>query len=176
MLPGHVVRGRANPLHWKFAERLRRVRKAAGLNPSALSVAAGLSKNSVSVLEEGEVCPRLPTVEQLARALGVGAGWLAYGLDEQAATEQGPLRCAGLAARARAARGLLAIKELARRASTSPVQVRSIEDNSMPSLDTLEDLARALGVSPAWLAFGTGSRELPRRGKNLGSARPVVSG
>lgn len=163
MLPGRVVRGRANPLHWKFPERLRRARKAAGLNPFALSVAAGIAKNSVSALEEGEVCPRLPKVEQLARALGRSPAWLAFGLGDDAAVEPAP-GCAGLKLRAREARGLLAVKELARRAATSPAQVRAVESGSMPSLDTLEDLARALGVSPAWLAFGEGPRELPRRG------------
>lgn len=32
----------------------------------------------------------------------------------------------------------------------------------MPSLDTLEALAVALGVTPAWLAYGLGSREAGR--------------
>ncbi len=161
-------------MHWKFSERLRRVRKAAGLNPFALSAAAEVAKNSVSVLEEGEVCPRLPKVEQLARALRLSPAWLAFGLGDAAAVEQTP-GCAGLKLRAREARGLLAVKELARRAATSPAQVRAIESGSMPSLDTLEDLARALGVSPAWLAFGTGPRELPKRGAKTAPAGPVIS-
>jgi transcriptional regulator with XRE-family HTH domain len=52
-----------------------------------------LSKNAVSRLEEGTISPRLPTVEKLARALGVDPAWLAYGLGEQVAqTWAGPLR------------------------------------------------------------------------------------
>ena len=96
---------------------------------------------------------------------------LAFGLGDAAAVEPAP-GCAGLKLRAREARGLLAVKELARRAATSPAQVRAVESGSMPSLDTLEDIARALGVSPAWLAFGEGPRELPRRGAKPAPAVP----
>lgn len=164
MLPGHVTRGRPNPLHHRFDERLRRARKKAGKSASGLALAAGLDKNAVSRLEAGGL-PRLPTVEQLARALGVSPGWLGYGVGESAATtEQGPLRCTELAARVRETRGDLAVRELARRAQTSPAQVRAVESGNLPTIENLEDLARALGVSPAWLAFGEGDRELRRRG------------
>lgn len=166
MLPGRVVRGRANPKYWKFPERLRRARKAAGLNPFTLSAAAGIGKNSVSVLEEGEVCPRLPKVEQLARALGLSPAWLAFGLGEQAAAEQVP-GCAGFAGRVRDARAALGLsaREVDRRAGIGEGGVSDLAVRGQPSLDTLEKLAKALQVSPAWLAFGQGSMVMPARSR-----------
>lgn len=174
MLPGHVTRGRPNPLHYRFAERLRRARKKASKSASGLALAAGLDKNAVSRLEAGGL-PRLPTVEQLARALGVSPGWLGYGVGEEAAAaERGALRCADLAARVRETRGDVAVRELARRAVSSPAQVRAVESGNLPTIANLEDLARALGVSPAWLAFGEGPRELPRRrAKSAPAAAPA---
>jgi transcriptional regulator with XRE-family HTH domain len=41
--------------------------------------------------------------------------------------------------------------------------VQAVERGSLPRLDTLEQLANALGVSPAWLAFGEGQSEPKRR-------------
>lgn len=170
VLPGHVVRGRANPLHWKFPARLRKMRKAKGLSASALGLAAGLSKNSAILLDRAEKCPRVNTAEKLARVLGVSPAWLAFGLGEAAASgEQGPLRCEGLAARAMEARNArrLSVRETDRMAGNAEGVVKSIEHGGMPALDTLEALAKALGVSPAWLAFGEGQQEMPMRRSRL---------
>lgn len=49
---------------------------------------------------------------------------------------------------------------------------RSRWRGTMPSIATLEDLARALGASPAWLAFGEGPMELPRRGAKAAPVAP----
>lgn len=178
MLPtGLVTRGRANPLHQKFPERLRRARKAAGFTASGLSLAAGINKNAVAGLEEGLSSPRLPTVEQLARVLRVSPGWLAYGLSEQEVpAEPDTPRCAGLRDRLRDAaeqRGL-SLREVARRADAGEGVAVAVARGTMPSLSTLEDLARALGVSPAWLAFGEGPRELPRRGSRRAAEAAVM--
>jgi len=42
----------------------------------------------------------------------------------------------------------------------------------MPNLATVESLARALDLSPAWLAFGIGPRELPQRRSRPAPAQP----
>ena len=131
-----------------------------------LSQAAGVGKSLVSILEGGGGrVPRLDTVELLAVALSLSPSFLAFGLDGQfgPATE---LRSKGFAARlseARRERGL-SMRAVDKRAGISPGSTRSMEAGTMPSLDTLELISKALGVSPAWLAFGEGPRELRKRG------------
>ena len=103
--------------------------------------------------------PRVNTVERLADALQVSAGWLAFGI-EAPWTRAEEARSAGMAARFSEARSSLglSVKDLARRAGTSPAEVRIVEQGSMPTLGTVALLARGLGVSPSWLAFGEGPR------------------
>jgi transcriptional regulator with XRE-family HTH domain len=159
-----VVRGRKNPLHKKLPERLRRVRRDAELSASALSLAAGISKGGAAKLEAGTWVPRLPTVERLALALRLSPAWLAFGM-EAAWDLTDYVGCSGLAVRVRDARTLrgFSIREVERRAKTAEGSIRAVEAGTMPSLDTLEQIAKALGVSPAWLAFGQGAMELPAR-------------
>lgn len=82
-----------------------------------------------------------------------------------------------LAARSRDVRTRLSlsIREAARRAELGESVVRSIESGRHPALDTVEAIAKALSVSPAWLAFGLGPQELPRRGlAKVGQVLEVV--
>ena len=53
-----------------FARRLARLRRAAGLSQYRVAQLTGLSRQAVSLLERGSV-PLWPTVQALARALGV---------------------------------------------------------------------------------------------------------
>lgn len=159
MLPTHVVRGRKNPLHLKLPERLRRARRKAALSASALSLAAGISKGGAAKLEAGTWVPRLLTVERLAIALGVSPAWLAFGLE----LEWQPakyLGCKGLAERVREARAWsgFSVREVERRAEMAEGAIRAVERGTMPSLDSLEKIAKALSVSPAWLGYGQGPR------------------
>lgn len=159
-----LTRGRKNPTHWKLPERLRRERKRRQLSAAALSRAAGVGTNTVSQIEAGQRLPRLPVLERIADALKISAGYLAYGQqgEWEAVAE---LRCEGLPGRlieTRAALGL-SLREVDRRAGTRAGTIRSIEAGSKPILDTLESLASALTVSPAWLAFGLGPCNLARR-------------
>jgi transcriptional regulator with XRE-family HTH domain len=130
-----------------------------------LSQAAGVGKSLVSILEGGGGrVPRLDTVELLAVALSLSPSFLAFGIElpVEPATE---LRSKGFAARlseARRERGL-SMRAVDKRAGISPGSTRSLEAGTMPSLDTLELISKALGVSPAWLAYGEGPREDPRR-------------
>lgn len=131
----------------------------------ALSIAAGLSRNTVSQLETEQRIPRLPVVEQLANALGVSPARLAFGIDVQSQHSDGELGCRHLAERtkrARLARGLT-LREVGRRSASSAAAIRTTESGTMPSLDTVETLAKALRVSPAWLAYGEGPMEAPSR-------------
>ena len=173
MLPTTVVRGRANPRYLKFAARLSKARKVAGVSAEALSVAAGLSKGIVSSLETDAGVPRIYTVERLANALKMSPAFLAFGLDAPCdPPEDGALRCESLAARAkeaRAARGLT-LREVGQHAGAAFGAVRAIESGTMPGIDKLEAVATALGVSPGWLGFGIGPRETLRL-----RTRPIAS-
>lgn len=107
-------------------------------------------------------------LERIADVLELSAGYLAFGQREVWVPAE-ELRCKGLSARlsaARAARGL-SLREVDRRAGTTAGTIRAIEAGGQPTLDTLESLAGALVVSPAWLAFGLGPRDLPRRRRDV---------
>ena len=177
VLPSPVVRGRKNPLHFGLASRLRRARRAAKLSFERLASAAGLASGiTVFHVERtaGHV-PRLDTVERIAYALGLSPAFLAYGIEGEAGPLAKGLRCEGVAQRlgeTRAARGLT-MRALARLAGLTDTAVRSTESgSSVPTVATLEAFAHALEVSPAWLAFGVGPRELPPRRR----VRPAVAG
>ena len=72
-----------------------------------------------------------------------------------------PLSCTKLGARLFAVRkeaglGLLA---LSKKAGVAHTTIGDIEKGrQMPAADTVERLARALGISPCWLAYGIGER------------------
>lgn len=73
------------------------------------------------------------------------------------------MACSGLGARlfrVRKEAGLGLIK-LGKMAGVSHSSIGDIEKGrQLPAVDTVERLARTLQVSPAWLAYGMGSREL----------------
>lgn len=165
MVPSGVVRGRANPRHLTFPERLRKARRAAGLSCAALSRLAGLGGYMVASIEAGIRVPRLRAVELLGDALRASPAYLAYGLDVPWEPAEG-LRCEGVGERARAVREErgLTLREVGRGLASSAGTVQAIERGTMPGIDTAEDLAKALGVSPAWLAYDVGPRDaVPRK-------------
>lgn len=172
MIPSGVVRGRKNPLYSGFGQRLKRARRSAKLSHAALARRAGLgSRTTTALLENGERIPRLDTVDKLATALGLSPSSLAFGLDSAGDSSQA-LRYEGLPARlteARLARGL-SLRELGRRADASGTLVQQTErGRNVPTLATLEQLAKALAVSPAWLGFGQGPM-IPRDSRHRKSA------
>lgn len=170
VLPSAVVRGRKNPLFFGLARRLQKARRAAHLSFDSVADLAGMTDgSSVAHLERkaGHV-PRLDTVERIAYALHLSPGFLAYAIEGEASPPTKGLRCEGVAQRladTRAARGL-SMRALARLAGLTDTAVRSTESGlSVPSIATAEALAKALDLSPAWLAYGIGPRELPARRK-----------
>lgn len=167
-----MVRGRKNPLHLGFAERLRRARKAAGLTHAALARAAGLaSRTTTAILESGGSVPRVDTVEKLAAALKLPPSYLAFGAGSP--LPEGQAVCSvGLPDRllmARQLRGLSRL-QLGQRSGTSHTFVRMTETGTtMPNLAKLEELAKALGISPAWLAFGLDPMESAQPSRAMAS-------
>lgn len=178
VLPRGVVRGRKNPLHWGLAIRLKRARKAAVLDRQSLTNKALMADGSaVRDLEHGDRIPRLDTVERIAYALSVSPAFLAFGIQTDAEPMAKGLRCDGVGQRLadeRTARGL-SVLAVAKLAGLSHTAVGNVERGTMPTLATAEALAKALDLSPAWLAFGVGPQELPARRRSrstgLSSAR-----
>lgn len=66
-------------LYKGMPSRLKRLRKERGLTPHGLAMNAGLSRTAVTDLESAKSAPHVDTIERLARALDVPAGWLAFG-------------------------------------------------------------------------------------------------
>jgi transcriptional regulator with XRE-family HTH domain len=135
-----------------------------------------MAVTAASDFEAGHV-PAIDSVERLAAALGVPPWWIAYG-DEGTAPfkERRPrdvlppedptpadewriyrARHEGCAARVRQARenSGLSMRRLSDAAVIS-VQTWSNTEagKTAPKVDSLERMAVALGVSPAWLAYG----------------------
>ena len=176
MLATPMVRGRRNPRYWGFAARLRRARKAEGLTRFGVTtMATAKDRELVASLEQGERIPRLDTVEKIAYALGLSPALLAYGIEADTSQPTESLRCEGVASRllqTRTAHGLN-MRALARAAGLTHTAVRSTETGaSMPSIATVESFAVALGVSPAWLAYGLGPMELPSRRRKAATPEP----
>ena len=101
-------------------------------------------------------------------------GFLAYGLAGDC-PQGAALRAAGVGARlrlTRLARELSALA-LAQLADTSHTAVGNIErGGTMPTIATVEALAKALDISPAWLAYGVGDREVPPRRRSQAAQSP----
>lgn len=159
-----MVRGSPNPLHFGLPHRLRKARKLCNIAPSALGPRVGLDVHVAANIEAGNRLPTVGSVARLAFALGVSAGWLAYGLGPQHA--EGPLlRTDGMGTRLtliRRERGLTKAA-VAQLAALSPSAYAKIENGGQSGVDTIERIAKSFGVSPAWLAFGKGPQELPPR-------------
>ena len=171
-----VVRGRKNPLHFGLAARLSKARKASCLSLDSIAEAAGLSNGSTVFELENKPRhqPRLDTVERIAYALSLSPAFLAYGIGRDASPPAKGLRCEGVAQRladARAARGL-SVLAVAKLAGLSHTAVGNVERGTMPTLATAEALAKALDLSPGWLAYGIGPRELPQRRSRPAPAQP----
>lgn len=139
-----------------------------------LAARAGLaSSTTITVLETQQTVPNVETAEKLARALDVPPGFLAYGIESR----EGKAGYAGLAERlcaARMTRGL-AKQPLDELADVAKGTVANTEaGRSRPRIDTVEKVAKVLGVSPAWLAFGEGPQVFEQRRRT--QHEPAVEG
>lgn len=68
----------------QFARRLRQLRDAAGLTQAQLAEKAGLHRQGIAKLENGEREPAWGTVQALAKALGVRCSSFENGQAEEA--------------------------------------------------------------------------------------------
>ena len=162
-----VVRGRKNPGHLRFASRLRKA-----IQHVSHSQPAPASRSTLAGWAQGQRLPRIDAVEQVSYALGLSPAFLGFGLAFEPTPPTDKLLALGVAARlreARQARGL-SVRILAAAAGVSHTAVGNVEQGTMPGLDTAEALAIALGVSPAWLAYGLGPMELPSRRRKAAAA------
>lgn len=159
-----MVRGSPNPLHFGLPARLRRTRRARQITPSALGPKVGLDRHVAAYIESGSRVPNVGTLTRLASVLGVAAGWLAYGLGDQFVSGA-PSTVDGMGSRLAAIRTERGETKaaLARAVGLSPSTIADIESGAQTGVDVLESLAKVLGVSPAWLAFGEGAMVLPPR-------------
>ena len=130
----------------------------------ALAQKAGASHATVGYLETKQRLPAIETIARLAAALSVSAGWLGFGLGDM--NTDGPAAtCAGMGARLQAVR----VEQERTKASLgkdtglNPGTIGGIERGGQAGIATVEALAKALNVSPAWLAFNQGPRELPKK-------------
>jgi len=143
--------------------RVGKTRKDLKLTRMGLAARAGVSEATALYVETGRQVPTVGTIAKLAEALGVSAPWLAYGLGE--ASAEGVATCDGMGERLRSIRTERGYTrtDLARMAERSPPTIAAIEDGGQAGVDTIETLAKALGVSPGWLAYGLGPMEPPSR-------------
>jgi transcriptional regulator with XRE-family HTH domain len=163
-----MVSGRKNPLFFGLALRLKQARGQAGLKRLPLAQKAGLAMATGRDVELGARVPTVTTVLRLASALQVSPAWLAYGVG--AADDPQPMQSAATMgerlASLRADHGL-SRAALARACDLSARAIAKIEAGGQSGVDIIESLAKALGVSPAWLAYGAEPKVLPqiRRGR-----------
>lgn len=176
-LPGGVTRGRKNELWKGLGARLRLMRLRSNRTPAAICRDAKVGSPTVNRVEQLENIPMIDTVERLAAALGIPAGWLAFGPDGyEAFVKKRPRRplppdapepspqastftarfegCASRVTEARCASGL-SMRTLSQSAGISVQTWSKVEGGTtIPKVDSLERMAVALDVPPAWLAYG----------------------
>lgn len=178
VLPGGVVKGRRNPLYFTLAERLQRARDASGLSARRVSLSAGLSDTAAGTIERGRV-PGIDVAERLAQALQLSPCYLAYGVEGPPLPPLGedePLRSAGCGARLQRLRehqGLTRTIVGKAAGLTAQAVLNTEEGRTLPTVDTVERLAVALGCSPCWLAFGEGPDPIAEPGQAAAEAQRV---
>lgn len=172
-----VSQGRKNPLWMGLPQRLRGARKLAGLSQRQLAELADLDNAVLSRTEAHATSPTIATVEKLAAGLGISASWLAYGhegglpfrqkherpaqpyrdpVPQPGAGIFGELhqQCGQRMRQAREQSGF-SLRQVAEAAMLSYQAVLYTENGTtVPKVDTVEAIAVALDVPPAWLAYG----------------------
>ena len=134
----------------------------------AVAQRAGCGQTIALEIEDRQRVPATDTLLRLALVLDVSASWLAYGMGDQQAPNM-PQSHTAIGDRLRLARtdSSMSLAELGRRTGRSPRAIAKIENGGQSGIDVIESLAKALGVSAGWLAFGMGPQVVasPRRGR-----------
>ena len=148
--------------------RFRKARKQAGLTRMAVAQQAGCGQTVALEIENRHRLPSVATLVRLATALNVSASWLAYGIGEASGSDQPP-ESSEMSKRLRQTlhQKRMSRAELGRLTGISPRAIAKVESGGQSGIDVVESLAKALGVSPGWLAFGVGPQVpvTPRRGR-----------
>lgn len=176
--PDAVTSGVKQPLWLRFPDRLRETRERAELNQIQVSELAEVAKPATSRFEGGLHRPSVEVVERFGCALGVSSTWLAFGFDgfepwRERVPRKGeaerpaptpnpgarpcPEMFRGIPERLRLAREQsgLSMRAIARATELSAQTIALIEaGRSVPLISNIEAIAKALSVSPGWLAFG----------------------
>ena len=171
-----MVRGKKNPSHLGLPTRLKRTRRRCGLKQRPLAIRAGIAPSTVGDIENGTQIPTAGSVARLACALSVSAAWLGFAIGE-VITDEGAATCDRMGERLRLARVERGYTKaaLARLSNLSPRAIGKIESGGQSGIDVIEDLAKVLTTSPAWLAFNQGPREVPRRRLASSTATPLYT-
>lgn len=123
-----------------YGDKIRFIRRGRSLKIEELSELSGISPELIEAYEEGTQEPDLETLDRLAEVLCVT---VRYFLEKTA----GALSIGERVRCEREKQGMTGVA-LADRAGISPAMVSQMEnDQAEPSLDTLENVAKALGVS-----------------------------
>lgn len=123
-----------------YGEKIRFIRRGRSLSIEELSELSGIPEGNIAAYEDGTLEPDLETLDRLAEALSVT---VRYFLEKSADS-------LSIGARIRREREKLGLTggALADKAGISAAMVSQMEnDLAEPSLDTLENVARVLGVS-----------------------------
>jgi len=169
-----MVRGSPNPRHLRMPARLRKARKTAGLTRKALVLKVGGGESAARDIEMGQRMPTVGMIARLAPALSVSAAWLAYGIGDMDTVDPAAT-CEGMGERllaTRMERGHTKAS-LGRAAALSPSSIGQIESGGQAGVDTIERIAKALHISPAWLAYGVEPQVLPPR-RAARASRPTA--
>ncbi len=130
---------------------------------SAASNAIGMSTATAFLIERRQNLPRINTIERFAIALGVSPSWLAYGEGPEDRIQAEPTT-SGVGQRLEASRKACGMtrQALGLAAGLTGQTVANIEVKGMiPRVDTVEMLAKVLGVTSSWLAFGCAAAKPP---------------
>lgn len=159
-----MVRGSPNPLYFGLPTHLKKARKHAGLTRTALAHKVGGDQTTALDIETGRRLPTVGTVARLAAGLEVSAGWLGFGLGEMG-VEESSATCDDMGARLQAVRIGRGFSKaaLARMVKLSPTALANIENGAQSGVEVIAALAKALDISPAWLAFNQRPQVLPSR-------------
>lgn len=175
-----MPRGQKDPL-WTFVGiRLCTVRMNAKISSTEVAARAGVAYSMVLEIENTARVPRVDSAEKIACALGVCPSWLCFGPDGNEPFRERIRRPVGfiqkspravpggipcgeayrdLPKRLKAAREALglSLRAVARESQLSAQSLSTTElGTTIPTVENIEAIAKALGVSPGWLAFGIG--------------------
>lgn len=123
-----------------YGEKIEFIRRGRSLTVEELSELSGIESEQITAYEKGTEVPDLETLDRLAEALNVT---VRYFLEKSTDTQS-----IGERVRSEREKKGLTGASLAEKSGISPAMVSQIEnDQAEPSLDTLENVAKALGVS-----------------------------